>query len=192
MDIVAAVGDNKVTLAENITPNRNNAKSGGHYSDYSFDIANLLSTGDPVTVKVYIKGLASSKQYGFRDVVLTGNFSGKAVDVKSYKLNVSSETPEAGTITVSPEGSVFDRGTEITLSTTENFSYHFIGWEDPEGNYVSERNPFTFNIDHDMTVKAVYEKATVYNLNVNLTDGARKNLVKRGARRPPRRQYPPV
>lgn len=29
-----------------------------------------------------------------------------------------------------------------------------------------------------MTVKAVYEKATVYNLNVNLTDGARKNLVK--------------
>lgn len=178
MDIVAAVGDNKVTLAEDIKPNRNNAKSGGHYSDYSFDIANLLSTGDPVTVKVYIKGLASSKQYGFRDVVLTGNFSGKAVDVKSYKLNVSSETPEAGTITVSPEGSVFDEGTEITLSTTENFSYHFIGWEDPEGNYVSERNPFTFNIDHDMTVKAVYEKATVYNLNVNLTDGARKNLVK--------------
>ena len=178
MDVVASVGDNSVSLASDITPNRNNASTGGHYSDYSFDIANLLSTGDPVTIKIYIKGLATTKQFGFRDVVLTGNFSGKAADVKACKLNVSNETPEAGTVTVSPEGTVFDEGTEITLSTTENFSYHFLGWEDPEGNYVSERNPFTFKIDHDMTVKAVYEKATVYNLNINLTDGARKNLVK--------------
>lgn len=77
MDVVASVVDNSVTLAENITPNRNNAKSGGHYSDYSFDIANLLSTGDPVTIKVYIKVLANNKLYGFRDIVLTGNFSGR-------------------------------------------------------------------------------------------------------------------
>lgn len=177
MDITASVGDNTVTIAEGITPNRSNDKTTAHYSDYSFDIANLLSTGDPVIIKIYIKSLANNKQFGFHDIVLTGNFSGKATDVKSYKLNVSSETPEAGTITVSPEGTVFDEGTEITLSTTENFGYHFLGWEDPEGNYVSERNPFTFKIDHDLTVKAVYEKATVYTLNVTLTDGARHNLV---------------
>ena len=178
IDIVAESEGNSVTLAENITPNRNNAKSGGHYSDYSFDINNLLSTGSPVTIKIFVKSLGTNKQYGFRDIVLTGNFSGKATEVKSYKLNISSDNPEAGTITISPEGTVFDDGTEITLSTTENFSYHFLGWEDPEGNYVSERNPFTFKIDHDMTMKAVYEKATVYDLSISLTEGARKNLVK--------------
>lgn len=177
MDIVASAGSNSVTLAEKITPNRNNATNGGHFSGYSFDINNLLSAGEPVTIKIYVKALGTNKQYGFRDIVLTGNFSGKATEVKSYKLNVSSETPEAGTITISPSGTVFDDGTEVTISTTENFSYHFLGWEDPEGNYVSERNPFTFKIDHDMTMKAVYEKSTVYDLNISLTDGARKNLV---------------
>lgn len=178
MDIVAETGGNSVTLASGIKPNRNNAKSGGHYSDYSFDINNLVATGEPLTIKIFIKALGTNKQYGLRDVVLTGNFSGKAEDVQSYRLNVSNPTPEAGTVTVSPEGSLFDDGTQVTLSTTENFSYHFLGWEDPEGNYVSERNPFTFKIDHDMTLKAVYEKATVYDLKVNLTDGARPNLVR--------------
>lgn len=176
-DVVAAVGDKQVTLATNITPNRSNDKTTAHFSDYSFDISDLVSVGEPVTVKIYVKKLANSKQHGIRDVVLTGNFSGEAVEVKSYTLHVSNPTPEAGTVTVSPNGSVFDEGTEVTLSTTENFGYHFLGWEDADGNYVSERNPYTFTIDHSMDLKAVYQKATVYALNLHTTDGALVHMV---------------
>lgn len=177
IDIIASVGGNSVTLAQDITPNRNNSKTTDHYSSYSFDISELSSTGDPVYIKVYVKGLATSRQYGFRDVVVTGNFSGEAENVTTYKLDVGSDTPEAGTITVSPEGTVFDEGTNITISTTENFGYHFAGWTDGEGNLISADNPLAFRIDHDMVVRGVYEKSTVYTLSLNLTNGARRNLV---------------
>ncbi len=177
LSIVAAVGQTTLTLAESTTPNRNNSKTTAHYSDYSFDISGLQTEGEPMTVKVYIKNLSTSKQYGLRDVALTGTFAGDAEEVKTCRLSLSTDTPEAGTITVSPAGTEFDEGTEITISTTENFSYHFMRWEDGEGNTLSELNPYTFAISQDMTVKAVYDKATVYSLDLTLTNGARRNLV---------------
>lgn len=176
-DVVASVGDKSVNLATNISPNRSNDKNTAHFSEYSFDIPELVSTGEPVTVKIYVKKLANNKQHGIRDVVLTGNFSGKAEQVNSYTLNVSNPTPEAGKVTISPNGSVFDEGTEITLSATENFGYHFLGWEDTEGNYVSERNPYTFKIDHSMNLTASYQKATVYSLKINTTNGALAHMI---------------
>lgn len=175
VDIVAGVGSNTQTLVENFTPERNSVSP--YYSNLTYDISNLVSTGEAVTIKIYLKGLANTKQYGIRDVVLTGNFTGEAVEVPSYSLNVSNEISAAGDVAVSPAGSVFDEGTEITLSATENFGYHFKGWEDTEGNIISERNPFTFNIDKNYTLKATWEKANVYNLDLSLTNGARKNLV---------------
>ena len=177
-DVIAAVGDKQVALATNITPNRSNDKTTAHFSDYAFDISDLVAVGEPVTVKIYIKKLANNKQHGIRDVVLTGNFSGKAEQVRSFTLNVSNPTPEAGTVTVNPNGTIFDEGTEVTLSTTENFGYHFLGWEDADGNYVSERNPYSFTIDHNMNLKAAYQKATVYSLDLNTTDGALDHMVK--------------
>ena len=174
LDIVASVGDNSVTIAQDIKPDRNNTG----YSDLSYDIQNLVTTGDPVVIKFYVKSLGNTKQIGIRDIVVTGNFSGTVVEVPSYTLNVGNSDPDAGTISVSPEASVLDEGTEVTLSATENFGYHFIAWNDTEGNYLSESNPYTFKITNNVDVKAVWQKATVYNLDVKLTNGARSNLVK--------------
>lgn len=177
LDIVAAVGSTTLTLAEATTPNRNNSKTTAHYSDYSFDISGLQTQGEPMTIKVYVKNLSTCEQYGLRDVVITGRFAGEVEEVNTCKLSVGTDTPEAGTITVSPAGTEFDEGTEITLSTTENFSYHFLRWEDADGNTVSELNPYTFTISHDTNLKAVYSKAAVSSLNLTLTNGARRNLV---------------
>lgn len=179
-NIYACVGDNKVQLASGITPNRSNSSSSDatlNYSQFSYDISNLVTVGEPVLVKIYVMSLANNKQHGFRDVVLTGNFSGTAEEVPSYTLNVSNPTPAAGTVSVLPAGTVFDEGTSVTISATENFGYHFLGWDDADGNTVSENNPYTFNIDHSMQLHAVYEKATVYNLNVTPTNGAASYMV---------------
>ncbi len=174
LDVVASVGDKTITVASDVKPERNNKG----ISELSYDIQNLLSTGDPLVVKIYVKGLGNTKQVGIRDVVLTGNFSGTAAQVASYKLNVGNSDPAAGTISVNPQSTVLDEGTEVTLSATENFGYHFVAWNDPEGNYLSEDNPYTFKISNDVEVKAIWQKATIYTLDLNLPEGVRSNLVK--------------
>ena len=174
MDVVAMAGDATQALLTDVTPNRNNAEP----SVYNLEITGLqASYTTPFYVKIYIKGLANTKQFGFRDFVVTGNYAGTVIELPSYSLSTKLGTEGAGTITVSPEGTVFDEGTSITLTVAENFGYHFVNWTDAAGGIVSAKNPYTFNISGNTDLTANFTKNNVYALNLTLTDGARANLV---------------
>ena len=108
---------------------------------------------------------------------MTGDLDGTPISVPVYTLNVKSADETAGTLSVSPAGDKFDEGTRITVSTTENFGYHFQAWVDDNNTVVSTENPYSFDLNANTSLTATYIKNEVYALNVKLEGGANANLV---------------
>lgn len=174
-DVVAVSGDKTVSLAKDVNPAL--IKEEPFYSLCSYDLSGVEPTGDVMTVKIYLKNIANNKQYGFADVVVMGDVNGTVEAVPVYTLSVKTNTPAAGSIICNPSGVEFDEGTQITLTATENFGYHFAGWAMDNGDVVSVENPYTFEIMGNTSLTAVYTQKNVYALNVNLEGGANTYLV---------------
>ena len=86
IDVVAMSGSDSVKLLSDVTPNRNDTDP----SALDLPIDGLAATyAQPLYVKVYIKALANNKQYGFRDFVVTGSYSGTVVTLPTYAFSVS-------------------------------------------------------------------------------------------------------
>lgn len=173
IDVEVFTGDDSTQLVSDLHPNRNNTDP----TVINVDVSGLTASySSPFYVKVYIKSL-NNKAIGFRDFVITGNYAGTIVTLPSYTFSAKLADENAGTITATPVGDNFDEGTSITLSIDENFGYHFTNWTDSDGNVVSEENPYTFSISANTALTANFTKKNVYALNLNLTNGARSNLV---------------
>ena len=173
-DVVAIAGGQETTLATAVTPERGND---GVFTAANYDLSNLTLDESGLVLKIKVYGLASNKEYGFGNIVVTGDIKGTPEAVSSYAMSVKLGTEGAGTVSCNPAGAEFDEGTTLTVTATENFGYHFAGWTDAEGNMVSEENPYTFEINSNTTLVAAYTKNTVYALNMKWTGGANENLV---------------
>ena len=174
-DVVVFSGDNAVTIAENERPQL--VKEDPFFSTYSYDLSNVPATDGTLVVKIYIRGLATNKQYGFNNIVVTGDVAGTLEAVPTYTMHVRTGTEGAGKVSCNPAGNEFDEGTKITVTATENFGYHFISWTDEEGNEISTNNPYSFEIMANTSLVATYSKKNVYAINLNLEGGANPNLV---------------
>lgn len=79
----------------------------------------------------------------------------------------------SGAGTVAPNGGTFNKGQSITLTATRGFGYEFKEWQDASGNTLSSSNPYTFTLNTDQTIKAVFNAITTYDFTLNkLGDGA--------------------
>lgn len=172
LDVYAVVGDTKTELLKGFNPERSS-----NYSKQSIDLSALSAVEGEIKLMFYVYNLAANKDFGLNGVTLTGDFTGTPAEVPSYTLSVSQEDAAAGTLTVNPAGNKFDEGTRITVSTTENFGYHFAAWVDADGKTVSTDNPYAFEIKANTTLKATYTKNNVYALNLTINGGANANLV---------------
>ena len=114
---------------------------------------------------------------GFSSIVSEGTYEGTVLEVPAYTLSTSLSDENAGVVTANPSLEKYDEGSEITLSATENFSYHFQGWENNAGEIVSTANPYKFTIGDNTSLKAVYSKNNAYILDLNISDNANSNLV---------------
>ena len=173
-DVVAIAGGQETTLATAVTPERGND---GVFTAANYDLSNLTLDESGLVLKIKVYGLASNKEYGFGNVVVTGDIKGTPEAVPSYTMSVKLGTEGAGSVSCNPAGAEFDKGTQLTVKATENFGYHFVGWTDAEGNMVSTENPYTFDIMANTKLIASYTKNTVYALNMKWTGGANENLV---------------
>lgn len=72
---------------------------------------------------------------------------------------------------VSPTNVTFNQGDPVTVTATENFGYSFKQWETKNGEILSTENPYSFNIENDLEIVAVFDKLTTYTFTVN-KDGA--------------------
>ncbi|MBR6593380.1 MAG: Ig-like domain-containing protein [Prevotella sp.] len=162
-DVYVIRGEEKVQLTDGFNPERNNTGNG--FTAVEHAINGMGASEEKIELWFYIWNLANNKQVGLSDITLTGDFEGTPEAVPVYTLNVKSGMEGAGKIAVNPSGNEFDAGTEITLSVTENFGYHFTSWTDAEGNVVSDKNPYTFEISANTDLTANFDKNNVYALN---------------------------
>ena len=167
-DVYVVRGEEKVQLTEGYNPERNNVGAG--FSAVEHAISGMAASEEKIELWFYIWNLANNKQVGLSDITLTGDFEGTPEAVPVYTLSVKSGVEGAGKIAVNPSGNEFDAGTEITLSVTENFGYHFTSWTDAQGNVVSDKNPYTFAISANTELTANFDKNNVYALNYVAVD----------------------
>jgi len=74
----------------------------------------------------------------------------------TYSLNISSGL-ETASWTVSEDGP-YDPGDEVTIEASEVDTYSFLHWIDSDSETVlSEERSFTFTVDEDSNIEAVYE-----------------------------------
>ena len=174
-DVVVVSGSQSTKVGEGITPQL--AKEDPYVSYHEFDLSNIPTTDDIFYAKIYIYNLATNKQYAFSDVVISGDVAGTLETVPTCSLSVKLGMEGAGKVSSNPAGNEFDEGTTITVTATENFGYHFAGWADAEGNIVSDKKTYTFEIKANTSLIATYTKANVYALNLTRVGGANENLV---------------
>ena len=165
--------DGSITpVKKSIKPARNN-----DVTEVNETVTGIAAANGLCGVRINIYNLAYNKQVGLGNIVIEGVVNGETEDAKQCKLNVSLADAAAGKLTITPNGDVFDEGDEITVSVAENFGYHFKAWTDAQGNTVSDKNPYTFQIADDTELVAAFNKINTYALNLTLTEGARENLV---------------
>ena len=173
-DVVAIAGGQETVFETAKNPDHGNS---GLFSACSYDLSALTLDANGLVLKIKVYGLASNKEYGFGNVVVTGDITGTPEAVPTYTMSVKLGTEGAGTVSCNPAGAEFDEGTTLTVAATENFGYHFAGWTDAEGNMVSTENPYSFEIMSNTALVASYTKNTVYALNMKWTGGANENLL---------------
>lgn len=123
-------------------------------------------------------GVGSTKQQGFADVHINGLLNGTVQQVKQYTLSAAVSTVGAGTVKVSPAGTVFDAETSITVTATKNFGYKFVNWTDANNQVVSTDEAYTFSISANTALKANFEKINTYALNYKVEGGAKDYMIR--------------
>lgn len=122
-------------------------------------------------------GVGSAKQQGFADVHINGLLNGTVQQVEQYTLSAAVSTVGAGTVKVSPAGTVFDAETSITVTATKNFGYKFVNWTDANNQVVSTNEAYTFSISTNTALKANFEKINTYALNYKVESGAKDYMI---------------
>ena len=122
-------------------------------------------------------GVGSAKQQGFADVHLNGLLNGTVQQVEQYTLSAAVSTVGAGTVKVSPAGTVFDAETSITVTATKNFGYKFVNWTDANNQVVSTDEAYTFSISTNTALKANFEQINTYALNYKVEGGAKDYMI---------------
>ena len=122
-------------------------------------------------------GVGSTKQQGFADVHINGLLNGTVQQVEQYTLSAAVSTVGAGTVKVSPAGTVFDAETSITVTATKNFGYKFVNWTDANNKVVSTDEAYTFSISTNTALKANFEKINTYALDYKVEGGAKDYMI---------------
>lgn len=135
-----------------------------------------LTSAESFTLSCTV-GVNSTKQQGFADVHINGLLNGTVQQVEQYTLSAAVSTVGAGTVKVSPAGTVFDAETSITVTATKNFGYKFVNWTDANNQVVSTDEEYTISISANTALKANFEKINTYALDYKVEGGAKDYMV---------------
>ncbi len=150
---------------------------------YQYDITltaeqQAVLTGAETFYLTSTVGVGTGKSGIFGEVTVSGTVSGTVANIEKYTLALKANPEEAGTVSVYPKADVYDAGSEVQLTATQNFGYHFTNWADAEGNIISEDAKFTYYIDGNADLTANFQAVKTYELNYNVDGGANPYMVK--------------
>lgn len=162
-------------IQANIKPGRDNAiTSTDNTTSVSINLVplNLPASTKECTLQVYIHSLGSAKSVGLSNVIVTGAVGGSINTVTSYTIATANLPAAGGSVATFPVGTTQDSGTSMTLTATRNFGYAFSRWENASGQPVSTANPYTFTLNSNTDLKAVYTTINTFPLTLTQTAGS--------------------
>lgn len=169
-----ALRDNKTTADDKYSKNEN--LTNHIVIQLTAEQQAQLTSAEGFTLSCTV-GVGSTKQQGFADVHINGLLNGTVQQVEQYTLSAAVSTLGAGTVKVSPAGTVFDAETSITVTATKNFGYKFVNWTDANNQVVSTDEAYTFSISANTALKANFEKINTYALNYKVEGGAKDYMI---------------
>lgn len=169
-----ALRDNKTTADDKYSKNEN--LTNHIVIQFTAEQQAQLTSAEGFTLSCTV-GVGSTKQQGFADVHINGLLNGTVQQVEQYTLSAAVSTVGAGTVKVSPAGTVFDAETSITVTATKNFGYKFVNWTDANNQVVSTDEAYTFSISANTALKANFEKINTYALNYKVEGGAKDYMI---------------
>lgn len=169
-----ALRDNKTTADDRYSKNEN--LTNHIVIQLTAEQQAQLTSAEGFTLSCTV-GVGSTKQQGFADVHINGLLNGTVQQVEQYTLSAAVSTVGAGTVKVSPAGTVFDAETSITVTATKNFGYKFVNWTDANNQVVSTDEAYTFSISTNTALKANFEQINTYALNYKVEGGAKDYMV---------------
>lgn len=169
-----ALRDNKTTESDKFSKNEN--LTDHIVIQLTADQQAKLTSAEGFTLSCTV-GVGAAKQQGFADVHINGLLNGTIQQVEQYRLSAVVSTVGAGTVKVSPAGTVFDAETPITVTATKNFGYKFVNWTDANNKVVSTDEEYTFSISANTALKANFEKINTYVLDYKVEGGANDYMV---------------
>lgn len=169
-----ALRDNKTTESDKYSKNEN--LTDHIVIQLTADQQAKLTSAEGFTLSCTV-GVGAAKQQGFADVHINGLLNGTVQQVEQYTLSAAVSTVGAGTVKVSPAGTVFDAETPITVTATKNFGYKFVNWTDANNKVVSTDEEYTFPISANTALKANFEKINTYALDYKVEGGANDYMV---------------
>ena len=169
-----ALRDNKTTADDKYSKNEN--LTNHIVIQLTAEQQAQLTSAEGFTLSCTV-GVGSAKQQGFADVHINGLLNGTVQQVEQYTLSAAVSTVGAGTVKVSPAGTVFDAETSITVTATKNFGYKFVNWTDANNQVVSTDEAYTFSISANTALKANFEKINTYALNYKVEGGAKDYMI---------------
>ena len=146
------------TLVSGAHPNRGAGDGAGEVSSYNYDISGTQASENTFGLKFHIYNfdVAADKGCSFGDIVIEGTLYGTVGQTLTYTLNVSVSPDGAGTVQVSPQGTSFESGTQVTLSQQPTDGYIFTGWQTETGKVLTTSDSYTFNIKGNTSLTATY------------------------------------
>ena len=142
--------------------------------DFSKEVTGVNATSDANRLRINLYGLDNTKQVGYSDIVIEGTFTGVPQNAVQYRLTTSVNIDEAGSVTVTPDGIMFDKGDEVTVTANKNFGYKFVEWQDADGKQISTKAEETITMDAAKTMNAIFQKVNVYKVSTKVTNDAER------------------
>jgi hypothetical protein len=156
------------TLGTALKPNRDNNQAGGLHVTYDLSTLSIPASTSDCGLYIYIYNFGNTKQAGLANVIVNGNLSGDTISVTKYSFTTSVLPATGGTVACVPVGTTFDAGTPLTVTATRSFGHQFKEWRNASTDaVVSTANPYTFTLNANTALKAVFD--TIYTFALNLT-----------------------
>ena len=95
-------------------------------------------------------------------------YSNVVITAEQVTLTTSVSPSGAGTVSVKPSGTEFDKGTEVKVTATKNFGYRFVKWQDGNNNQVSTDAEYTFTLNKNIALTAVFETVPTYKVTTKV------------------------
>ncbi len=162
-DISTVVGGTETNHAERIKFVRDSENDVNNKAEtYSTDITGVGLTDQPIRIRLYVYSLGNTKQVGFNNIVVTGEWEGTAEETEKFSFSASASPTSAGTVSQTPEGNAFESDTEVTLTAKPNDGYLFVNWTDAGGNVLGTATTLNVTVKANTSVTANFKSEADY------------------------------